>query len=181
MTTQLLTPSLVREFLSYNPNTGEFTWLPRDRIHFAGERHWRMWNSRFAGKPIGSMGTRYYRIVLFYRLYPAHRLAWAWMTGEWPEEDIDHIDHDGSNNRWSNLRAVSHKDNARNLSLKTNNTSGINGVSFDVRRNKWTAYIQVDGKSKYLGAYVDLQEAAKARESANVQYGFHENHGAVAA
>ena len=89
----------------------------------------------------------------------------------------DTIDQDPLNNRWSNLRAVPHSENMRNVSLRKDNTSGVCGVSMNRRSGKWFAQLGVDGKVLNLGTFVHLDDAVMARKKAERQKGFHVNHG----
>ena len=105
----------------------------------------------------------------------AHRVIWFMQTGIWPDQ-IDHIDHDRSNNQWNNLRHVNSQENQKNLSQKCSNTSGITGVRI-LPSGKFWAYIMVNRKQIALGSYDDLNNAKAARQAAEVKYGFHSNHG----
>lgn len=91
--------------------------------------------------------------------------------------DTDHIDGDTLNNCAYNLRSVTKAENGRNASLQVDNTSGTVGVSWRKEISKWSAYITIDRKRKYLGTYADKAGAIQAREDGNLLYGFHENHG----
>ncbi len=99
------------------------------------------------------------------------------MTGAMPCDEIDHIDHDRCNNRWENLREVTHRENSMNTSMRSDNTSGAMGVSFAKREQKYNAYIHVDGKRKSLGYFEDINDAIAARVAAEVEFGYHVNHG----
>ena len=110
-------------------------------------------------------------------LYLAHRIVWLLHHGEWPDGQIDHINHNGFDNRISNLRVVSDAENKRNTSKSSRNKSGHLGVSWDKITSKWFACIRVDGKTKYLGQFEEIQNAVAARKAADRLYGFHENHG----
>jgi hypothetical protein len=119
-----------------------------------------------------------YRLgAIFNEKHLAHRVIWAMQTGKWPVGDIDHIDGDRLNNRWSNLRLVSHAVNGRNAVLKSSNTSGANGVSYRPDRGKWRARIMVDGREKSLGHFDSYREAVEARRAAQGRYGFTNRHG----
>lgn len=107
--------------------------------------------------------------------YLAHRIIWFMQTGCWPDQ-VDHIDHDRSNNRWSNLREVSSRLNQLNMSQKKSNTSGVTGVRV-LPSGKYHAYIMVNRKQIALGSYDDINDAKAARQAAEVKYGFHANHG----
>lgn len=107
--------------------------------------------------------------------YLVHRIVWFMKTGRWPEQ-VDHIDHNRTNNRWDNLREVVSRDNQCNTSLSSNNVSCVNGVRI-LPSGRYCAYIMVNRKQISLGTRDTLEEAAALRRAANIQYGFHENHG----
>jgi hypothetical protein len=98
------------------------------------------------------------------------------MEGSIPDE-VDHINHNRTDNRWNNLRAVTSKSNSRNQSKSIKNKSGVTGVHWDNLRNRWIAQIHIDYKTVHLGTFVEFHEAVNARKNAEVLYGFHENHG----
>lgn len=107
-----------------------------------------------------------------------HKLIMLYMLGkEFPNSEVDHIDHNRSNNSWNNLRVVCRKTNSRNLSKHKTNTSGYVGVSWHKQKNKWRAYIMVNYKQVYLGLFSNIEDAIKAREEASIKYKFHVNHG----
>lgn len=83
---------------------------------------------------------------------------------------VDHVNGDITDNRLSNLRVCTQKENCRNLKLSKNNTSGHNGISFNKKRQKWHAYIRVNYKRKHLGIYADINDAIKARKQAELEY-----------
>ena len=164
------TAAYVRQALDYNPGTGIFTWLVRPLEHFPDARAWRIWNTRYAGRETGCNSHGYRVLVIENRHYPAHRVAWLWMTGSWPKEQIDHKNGVRSDNRFSNLREATSAENHQNRSIISNNTSGILGVSWNTRECMWAAQIHVEGKVKFLGYYSE-REDAKARylsEKANL-------------
>ena len=174
----MLTQALLQELLHYNPYTGVFTWLERDRRHFESNHRWAAWNSMCAGKKAGSKNGRgYLSISIFKKLYKSHRLAFVYMTGEFPPEHTDHINRVTDDNRWVNLRAVSNSENQKNARLKSNNTSGVNGVIWHKVEKKWRAVIALNRKGKHLGSFTDKFEAICARKSAERKYGYHPNHG----
>jgi hypothetical protein len=111
------------------------------------------------------------------RRYLAHRLAYLLFWGIWPEAGIDHIDGDGLNNRWGNLRSVSNQENQRNARQYLTNTSGVNGVYWAGDKGKWRVRIKVDGRYIHLGLFDTLEEAAAARLVANEQYNYTKRHG----
>jgi len=167
-------------FLSYDSRTGNFTWLVREREWFKTRRACSTWNTRFQGTIAGHTNPiGYLSIGIQGRLYWAHRLAWLFVYGEFPENYIDHINHDGFDNRISNLRSVTCIENQQNRLLNKNNTSGVVGVFWSNLYNKWKAQIYVNGKQIYLGIYYNFFEAVCARKSAQNKYGFHPNHGSI--
>lgn len=147
----------IREFLDYNPITGVFTWKARVGLPQGGGRN-RIGLS--AGAPMGTT-HRYTQIVIVQRRYYAHRLAWYFMTGEWPSHSIDHINGDGLDNRWSNLRLADKSQNAANSKLNKRNTSGFKGVTLIKSTGKWKAQIRARGEHRNLGHF-DTPEAAHA-------------------
>jgi len=109
--------------------------------------------------------------------YRAHRLVFLYKTGKWPKGQVDHIDHNRLNNRWSNLRDANDSINRKNMSLYSNNKSGVCGVYWYKSKKLWQAYITINYKRKHLGYFKDLDEAIDARKAAESNYGFHKNHG----
>lgn len=164
--------------VAYVPETGEIFWRTRSREWFTTERACSAWNGRFAGKEAGTISRMgYSHLSVAGRFFQAHRLIWLLMTGSGAPAEIDHINGMKSDNRWSNLRAVSHAENGRNLAMAANNTSGVTGVGWNARFGKWQARIRIAGRSKSLGYFDSLEDAATARKSADERYGFHPNHG----
>ena len=108
--------------------------------------------------------------------YKAHRLAWLYTKGYWPKNQIDHINHNNSDNRIVNLRDASHSENQRNAKRAKTNTSGYTGVHKSNNR-KWVVRLSDKSKSVYIGTYSDINKAIEAREKANRVYGYHKNHG----
>ncbi len=164
----MITQEQLKELLHYCPETGVWTWL----VDRGGMR-----KGDVAGCIMASRGKKYIYIgVLGYRPR-AHRLAFLYMNGAIPENDVDHEDGNGLNNRWSNLRAVTPAGNAKNQRLHSSNVSGKSGVSWHKRDRKWQAIITVDGRKKQLGYFSKKEEAIAARESAEIEFGYHKNHG----
>ncbi len=174
-----LTADQARELLKYDPQTGRLYWLPRDRELFSRDQSWKTWNTRFAGhKAFTSVNVGGYRQgAIFGHMYVAHRVIWLLVNSEWPPADIDHVNGDRVDNRWSNLRSVTRSENGHNRKRTSRNTSGVNGVSWVKRARKWIAYIHIDGRSKSLGVFDSIEEAASARARANAQHGFSARHG----
>ena len=108
----------------------------------------------------------YFIVGVNKRYYLLHRLVFLYHHGYLPENHVDHIDRDRSNNRIENLREVSHTCNLRNTGNHCTNTSGIKGVSWDASKNKWTATIMVSKRSFHLGRFTDFTEAVAHRLAA---------------
>lgn len=147
-----ITQARLKELFSYDPETGAFTRLKR------------VATSTRIGEVAGcvNLANRYVYITISKRSYLAHRLAWLYMTGDWPAQQIDHLDGERANNRWSNLRQVTNKVNGQNQrrARVDNKSCGLLGV----RRNhhRWQAGIQVDGKRINLGMFATPEEAHAA-------------------
>lgn len=159
----------LKQWLAYNPLTGEFTWLrsPVARIP--------------PGTPAGYQRGRYTQIRFKGTLFYAHRLAYLFMRDSFPDQEVDHINGNGNDNRWVNLRLVDKQGNQRNTVIPRSNTSGVIGVAWRANRATWTARIMVAGKTKYLGEFKEFDAAVAARKAAEVIYNFHPNHGRSAA
>ena len=154
-----LTAEKLRELLHYEPATGIFTWKVRTSTRVK------------AGDAAGCLdGPGYLQIKVCSRKYRAHRLAWLYMYGEWPEDQLDHVNRVRTDNRIANLRDVSHKQNMQNASKSSNNTSGHPGVVWDKSISKWRAQIMHNYKRIYLGLFTTLEEALSARKAAEKLY-----------
>jgi hypothetical protein len=146
----LVTHEELLRALHYNPATGVFTWLV-DRG-----------SNLCQGQIAGSYGDRgYLTICINYRRYYGHRLAFFYMTGRWPNPEVDHEDLDKSNNRWSNLREATRPQNAANRSRQSNNTSGFIGVTKS--RRGWQAQIGHHGRCIYVGTFSSIEDAVRSR------------------
>jgi HNH endonuclease/AP2 domain len=146
-----ITLGRLRELLHYNPETGSFIW----KIATS--------NRGAVGTVAGYMlNTGYRSITLDGKTYLAHRLAWFYVNGEWPEGDLDHINLDKDDNSIANLRPATRSQNMSNGSLRKDNKSGITGVTWFKSSQKWRASIQKDGKSYHIGLFDTVEEAAKA-------------------
>ena len=168
----LPTQDYLLELFLYDENNGNLIWKNR-------KNKLPVWNKSWAGKVAGSVSNSgYINVGIDGKLYRAHRIIWKMVNGNDPES-IDHINGDVSDNRISNLRDVSHKENHKNRFIYKTNKSGTTGVVFNSRINKWVARIGVDGDYIYLGIFKEYKDAVKARLDAESRYRFHRNHGRV--
>lgn len=123
-----------------------------------------------AGHVAGTQRHDGYSVVwLDGKLHLMHRVIYLMMTGQWPTQQIDHINRDPSDNRWCNLRAVSPRENIinrRSYKTRPDNTSGYVGVSFMRQNKKWKAVLNTNGNRRYLGIFATAEEAANARSHA---------------
>jgi hypothetical protein len=177
-----ITQDIVRRLLDYDPDTGLLRWKRRDRSLFGSDRAFNTWNTRFAGKEAGyqiSNENKYLYIGIFGRAFLAHRIIFLWMTGDWPSEEIDHVNRDRIDNRWLNLRAASRLQNSKNQPMRVNNKSGHTGVHWLKREGLWRAQINVDTKVLTLGYSADLSRMVRLRKAAEVLFDFDPTHGAA--
>jgi len=156
-------PIRVRESFSYNENTGELIRI-KGRIRLGGLGYIHTCGTRACKK-------KYMKVGFDNKSYYSHRIIWVYMTGLQPV-DIDHIDGDGLNNKWENLRSVAHKINGKNQKRHITNTSGKSGITYRKDTNKWRARIMVDDKPINLGSFESKNDAISERLKAEVKYGF---------
>lgn len=172
-----ITAELLREFIDYNQETGEFRWRFRDRKWFPDDRAWNSWNKRFPGTVAGAVSnSNYLSISILYHDYQAHRLAWLYVTGEWPKDQIDHIDGVRLHNMFENLREVSNSENGKNQGRNSKNKSGYMGVSWAKRDKRWKAQITVDGEKLRLGLFRTAEDAHAAYAAVAEAAGFSKRH-----
>lgn len=154
----MITAERLRAILHYEPLTGEFTWKVDIRC---GEYRSRLVAEK--GKRAGCLcyRTKYRLLRIDKKLYREHRLAWLFITGEWPTEDVDHINRIKDDNKWSNLRDVSPMHNAQNVvKPHKDSKSGFLGVSpFGV---KWRASLKANGIQYHLGLFNTPELAREA-------------------
>lgn len=142
------------EILNYCPESGLFTWSSDRR------------NQINKGDEAGGVNQEgYLEIKVFQRRYKAHRLAWFYMTGKWPEV-IDHINRDRADNRFCNLRECSIQQNSCNTGMSDRNTSGYRGVSKHKQSGKWKVDVKVKGKKLFFGLFEDVELAGLVAEEA---------------
>ncbi len=140
----------LRAVLRYNKRTGDFTW----RVN-------RGRNAKI-GWVAGSPEKRYWAVTVFQRRYRAHRLAWFYVTGAWPKEDVDHENGNRRDNRWRNLREGSRSFNMENVrQAHRDNKSGFLGVS-SAPAGKWKAEITTRGLKRHLGVFKTPKLAHRA-------------------
>ena len=181
----LPSPELLRKLLRYDPETGKLFWLARTPDVFpvtpgrSSDVKCKMWNTRWAGKEAftADKGHGYKNGVIFCENYYAHRVIFAIVRGHWPRDCIDHINGDGADNRICNLRAATISENSRNQKLCSTNTSGVVGVTWNKAAGKWAPQIQDGGRNVWLGYFSSKSEAIAVRKAAEVEYGYHQNHG----
>jgi len=147
----------MKSLLDYNPETGVFTWKVS-----------RRWVKK--GTIAGTITSSGYRqIMVEGKRYCAHRLAWFFYYNEWPKGHLDHKDRDRANNRISNLRECTPRENGQN-STRSRGSSKYQGVTWYKKANKWRARIRVNKKLIYLGSFDDELEAANAYTEAKEKY-----------
>ena len=168
---------VLRQLFGYDPGSGKLTWKLRAREWFPSDRIHKSWNGRHAGKEaftnVDDYGYR--RGRLLGNTVRAHTVIWTLVHGEPPNGVIDHINHDRTDNRISNLRVVSKRENHLNSGMNRSNTSGVTGVV--ICKKRWQASITVNHETIYLGRFDRIEDAAAARLAAERKYGFHKNHG----
>jgi len=148
-----------RSLFSYNKITGELRW-------------------RSTGRRAGTLSEKgYRRVQIDGHIYREHRLIWLIVTGQWPEDQIDHDNQNRADNRWENLVDATQTKNQRNRTLQKNNTSGTPGVTWHKKDKRWRARIKVKGKYVDLGGYATKEAAHYARKEAEILQGFNKNHG----
>ncbi|MGO4744001.1 HNH endonuclease signature motif containing protein [Serratia quinivorans] len=145
----------LKELLNYNPVTGIFTWKQNRR------------GKARSGDVAGSVNDLgYLKISVIGKNYAAHRLAWLYVYGKWPSKFIDHIDRNKLNNSIDNLREATRYENGANVGIKSHNTSGFIGVSYNAQWRKWFAQIIHKGNKTFLGYYKTPELASEAYQKA---------------
>lgn len=148
----MLEHNRLRELLSYDAETGEFRWLtkPNRSVRIGSVAGC----PRASARGRGDIGIR-----VDGKQYAAHRLAWFYVYGIWPVDQIDHVNCDASDNRLCNLREATAGQNQANKRISKANKSGIKGVCWHAREKRWYASIRYQGKSRHLGRFSSLEEA----------------------
>lgn len=163
----MINQKTLKKYLVYEEKTGQFKW----RV--------RMSDKVKVGDIAGCVDSREgYRLIrILGTLYRASRLAWLYKYGVVPKLDIDHINHNRSDDRIENLREVSRSVNMRNGTRRSDNKSGTTGVSWSKSKDKWRAVIMVDKKYKHIGYFLTKSEAISARKKLEPLNQYHKNHG----
>lgn len=147
----MITQEKLKELLSYDKDTGIFTWAISGR-------------KIYIGKIAGSKNNLGYVLIeIDGKKHRAHRLAWLYMTGSFPKDQIDHINGIKHDNKFVNLRESTQAKNVQNIRKPTkNNTTGYLGVCFNKRNNNFVASIRFNGKQKTIGYYKNAELAYEA-------------------
>lgn len=153
----------IRELIQYDPETGLLHWRV-NRLSFAGKAK--------AGEVAGTPKDGYISVIVEQRVYRAHRLAWLLTTGSFPPKgtEIDHINRDRSDNRWTNLRLVTRSQNNMNMGLRSDNKSGHKGVGQRKDTGRWYARVTVDRRVILLGHFDSFDDAVAARKAAEITH-----------
>ncbi len=147
----------ILELFSYDPEDGLLSWrVPHGR-----------WGRIPPGPVKGSENGKGYLVIrIDGKNYLYHRVAWVCKTNRWPVDEIDHIDMNGMNNRWVNLREADHSQNMCNRKAQSNGATGVKGVSFQGSRGKYLAQVVKGGRHYFLGRYDSKDEAREVVEKA---------------
>ena len=144
----------LREVLKYSKRTGLFTWIkpthPQSRRCVIGA------NAGHAST------SGHLQICIDGKFHSSHRLAWLYVTGSWPDGDIDHRNGIPSDNRWSNLRLASRSQNVANAKKRAGSKSTLKGVKYHAQSNKWVGQLRVAGRALYLGIFKTPEKAHAA-------------------
>lgn len=163
MSNEEITQEKLKKILYYNPTTGTFTWITSR----PGAR-----KSLVAGCLCKKSGYRF--IGIDYKVYKSSRLAYLYMNGKLPIEEIDHKNRIRHDDRWCNLRKLTTQKNAMNRKILLTNSSGVTGVCWIKKLKKYQAMIGVDNKNIFLGYFNNRIDAIIARYNGELKYGFAE-------
>lgn len=160
VTKKRITQAELKELLNYDQDSGLFTWARPVKN-----------GSIPAGTKAGAINSNgYLRIEIKNRIYMAHRLAWLYVTGSWPDGIIDHIDTCKNNNRFSNLRLATPAENGWNCKAPSTNSTGVKGVRWHKTNKRWCAALKVNGKDVHVGTFRSLEQAIFAITAARTAY-----------
>ena len=153
-----LTQERLKQVLYYDNKTGEFTWRENS-------------SKSMSNKAAGFLNDQGYILIgIGNDKYRAHRLAWLYVYGEWPQNDLDHINGIKTDNFITNLREATDSQNLSNSKKPKTNKSGFKGVSWHSNAKKWQSHIRVNGKSIYLGLFQTPEKAHQAYRTAARKY-----------
>lgn len=148
------TQALVKQLFTYSPESGLLVWKTGPR----------------KGHVAGSRAHEYLQVFVDGTNYYVHRIAWLWMTGDWPDGVIDHIDQNKRNNSFANLRPATQAENMRNQPPRKRNASGHIGVRFNTKTRRWSARLMLNYKEVSLGFFNTREEAIAARLAGERKY-----------
>ena len=173
---EVLSAETARKYWRYDPHSGTVYWKEREFERGLADAQVVGFNTRFAGHECGRISQNGYRTVaitlgdIAYRDISVARLCWLLHHGEWPQGLMTHVDRDPLNNRIENLIDISRPDLQKRFSGSSANTSGYTGVSMLAKRahlpDPWTAQIQSDNRTYYLGSFATKEEASARYQSA---------------
>lgn len=160
----MITQDQLQQRLHYDPETGVFT-----------RKNVSRWHARCTGAECTTLDTDGYIVISLTvdgrkRLHKAHRLAWLYVTGSFPDGPIDHRNRVRTDNRFRNLRCATSELNNQNRGVAKNNTSGVTGVRFNIADGRWRAAIQAEKKYVFLGLFDNFDDAVAARLRAEDVY-----------
>lgn len=152
----MITQAELKERLNYDPETGVFNWR-------------KTWNPVYIGTVAGRVrkagkSKAYVGIVFSGKEYMAHRLAWLYVYGVFPDRSLDHINRVKHDNRIANLREATPAQNNMNRDISIRNVSGFKGVSYRQSMRKYCASISVLDRDLYLGSFATPEEASAQYE-----------------
>jgi hypothetical protein len=155
----MITQEYLKDILIYDKETGIFTWKVN---HTCKSK---------IGKLAGSIKqNKYVEVQINKKRYYAHRLAWLYEYGQFPKQQLDHINNNPNDNRIENLREASYSQNGMNKSLQKNNKSGVKGVGWCETAKKWRARITINKIEYHLGLFSDLELAELVVTEARNKY-----------
>lgn len=179
-----LTQQDLIELISYDPITGKAYWNKRDVRWFndtktrTAKQECNRWNAQNAGNEITHLNSKgYIQPGVMGKHVLLHRLIWLREMGEWPKEQVDHINGIRTDNRIENLREATNQENCKNQRIRKNNTVGCMGINKRPNYEKWRVRINTVDKRVHIGDFNSLEEAIAARKAAEIEYGYSETHG----
>src|SRR6266704_1013609 len=161
----MITHAQLLELLRYEPETGQFIWL-------TGKNAWKPAGKLLPARKFttrSGMSLPYWTVGILGKTYFRAKLAWFYVTGEWPAMEVDHRDTDSINDRWDNLREATRQQNNANRRTFKNNKTGHKGVHYRDDIKKYRAMISVGGRNRSLGHFEKFEEAAAVYEQHAVQ------------